>query len=79
MGNEARVEALSVLVHKAYCREYERQKGKQYWTGGDYELLDEDTKEFDRVTVRTILNALEDQDDCETVDTGCERAASEGV
>lgn len=59
MADEGRVERLSVLVHKAYCKEYERQKGESYWTKGDYDLLDEDTKEFDRVTVRTVLAAID--------------------
>lgn len=55
---EKDIESLAELVHKAYCKEYERQHGGSYWTGGDYSRLSEDTKEFDRVTVRTILKAL---------------------
>ena len=53
------IEHLARLVHKAYCVEYERQKGEPYWTKGDYDLLDEDTKEYDRVTVRAIVEATE--------------------
>jgi len=52
------LEILAEVVHKAYCREYERQNDKEYWTGGDYNLLDDDTKEYDRVTVRAVLEAI---------------------
>ena len=55
---ETFVEELSEKVHQAYCKEYERQHGEPYWTKGDYNLLDEDIKEYDRVTVRTILNHI---------------------
>lgn len=53
-----RLERLAELVHKAYCKEYERQKGKRYWTEGDYSLLDEPTKDFDRASVRAVLDGL---------------------
>ena len=52
-------EKLAEVVHKAYCKEYERKKGEQYWTKGDYSLLDEATKDFDRATVNAVLVALE--------------------
>lgn len=52
------VETLASMVHKAYCKEYKRQKGKPYWTKGDYDKLDDNIKEFDRVTVHTVLNAI---------------------
>lgn len=52
------VEQLARIVHKAYCKEYERQKGEPYWTDGDYDKLDEATKEFDRVTVRAVLDEI---------------------
>lgn len=51
------IEELSELVHKAYCKYYKEKKGEDYWTKGDYSKLDEATKEYDRRTVRTILDA----------------------
>ena len=52
------IEKLAEAVHKAYCAEYEIQHGEVYWTHGDYSLLDEDTKELDRATVRAVLLEL---------------------
>lgn len=52
------IEKLAEKVHKAYCKYYEVRHGKPYWTNGDYNLLDEDTKEADRVTVRAVLDSL---------------------
>ena len=57
-GRLAGKEKLAEIVHKAYCKEYERQKGEPYWTKGDYNLLDEDTKAFARVTVGAIAEAI---------------------
>jgi hypothetical protein len=51
------IERLAEVVHKAYCEQYKKKHGLEYWTGGDYSLLDEETKEFDRVTVRAVLRA----------------------
>ena len=31
-------------VHKAYCDYYTKNKGEEYWTKGDYNLLDEPSK-----------------------------------
>ena len=62
MGNmdlvEDIVEVLSREVHKAYCDERIRQGKPPYYTGGDYNKLDEETKDFDRATVRAVLRAL---------------------
>ncbi|KKN78827.1 hypothetical protein LCGC14_0345990 [marine sediment metagenome] len=52
------IERISEVVHKAYCKQYEIKHGKPYWTNGDYSLLDEPTKEFDRATVRAVLEAI---------------------
>ena len=52
---EFNIEKLSELVHKAYCKQYKKVNGKEYWTRGDYSCLDEQTKEYDRVIVRAIL------------------------
>jgi hypothetical protein len=56
------IEKLAGIVHKAYCGQYKKKHGKDYWTKGDYSLLDEETKEFDRVTVRAVLQVLIDDE-----------------
>jgi len=53
--DEATIERLAAAAHRAHCVEYERQNGEPYWTGGDYEQLDGDAKEFARVTVRAVF------------------------
>lgn len=53
------IEAICAKVHLAYCSERLRQGNEPYWTRGDYEKLDENTKEYDRVTVRAVLNCIE--------------------
>lgn len=58
MADSTTVEYLSEKVHQAYCKQYEKKNGKPYWTNGDYSLLDEEIKEFDRVTVRVILDCI---------------------
>lgn len=57
--NEFVIEPLAEEVHKAYCSYCKEVKGEEYWTKGDYSLLDDKTKEIDRYTVRAILNSLE--------------------
>ena len=52
-------EQLSEAVHKAYCQYCFDVKGEEYWTKGDYSLLDDDAKEADRYTVRAVLKELE--------------------
>lgn len=52
------MEELAAVVHRAYCEEYERQKDEPYWTKGDYSKLDDNVKEFDRVTVKAIVSAI---------------------
>ena len=52
------VEAICEKVHKAYCKYYQERKGTEYWTKGDYSKLTEEGKEYDRVTVRAVLDAL---------------------
>ncbi len=51
------IERISEIAHKSYCEQYKIKHGKEYWTKGDYSLLDEETKEFDRATVRAVLQA----------------------
>lgn len=55
---EPDIERLSEAVHKSYCEQYKKNHGKEYWTKGNYSLLDEETKEFDRATVRAVLQTL---------------------
>ncbi len=43
-----RREEISAEIHKCYCKAYEKRFGKPYWTNGDYSLLDELTKDYDR-------------------------------
>ena len=52
------IEKISEAVHIAYCEQYKLKHGKEYWTKGNYGLLDEETKEFDRATVKAVLQAL---------------------
>jgi hypothetical protein len=52
------VEECSELVHKAYCNERLRQGKEEYWTKGDYSKLDEATKDYDRATVRAVLDII---------------------
>ena len=52
------MEKIAKAVHKAYCDEFERQKGYRYWTNGNYDKLPEETKEYDRVTIRAVLKEL---------------------
>lgn len=53
------IERCAAAVHLAYCQNYLKRKGKVYWTVGDYSKLDEETKEIDRSTVRTVFAELE--------------------
>ncbi|KKL78870.1 hypothetical protein LCGC14_2020500 [marine sediment metagenome] len=52
------IEKLVEAVHKAYCDERIRQRKETYWTNGDYNKLDEVAKEYDRATVRAVLEAV---------------------
>ena len=58
MTIDEKVENLAARVHKAYCDNYELRHGKPYWTEGDYDKLDEETKEIDRITVRTVIKGI---------------------
>ncbi len=53
------VEILSEEVHKAYCRYKKEVQGVDYWTNGEYSLLDNKWKEADRYTVRAVLDYLQ--------------------
>lgn len=58
---DAEYEQLSKEVHQCYCRQYALDNGKPYWTNGDYNLLDEKTKEYDRNIVDWHLAKIEQQ------------------
>ncbi len=53
------IEKLATAVHKAYCENHKIRTGKDYWTRGDYNRLDDTTKEIDRATVRAVLSLYE--------------------
>ena len=59
---EIDIEPICEKVHQAYCANYLKRKGKPYWSYGRYKLLDEETKDIDRATVRAVLKALSKQD-----------------
>jgi len=54
------VEMCAEAVHKAYCDYYKINHGEEYWTRGDYNLLDETTKQIDRETVKAVLSICEE-------------------
>lgn len=56
------LEKCAEAVHKAYCNYYLKTKGKEYWTKGDYSLLNEPTKQIDRETVKAVFKILEDNE-----------------
>jgi hypothetical protein len=61
-ADEELIEKLSEKVHKSYCEYFKtRHDGSEYWTKGDYFLLTNEGKEYDRVTVRTILSEIKDK------------------
>lgn len=55
---EKLIEELAEAVHKAYCAQYEKIHKEPYWTGKNYTQLSEQAKEYERVTVRAVLNTL---------------------
>ncbi len=52
------IEKVAAAVHKAYCANYLKHKGKPYFTGGEYALLDDEAKEIDRATVKAVLSEV---------------------
>ena len=55
------MEYICEQVHKAYCRYKKEETGEDYWTKGDYSLLKEEGKEYDRRTVRAVIQAITDR------------------
>lgn len=51
-------EELAAQVHHIYCVQYEKDRGTPYWTEGDYNKLDERTKQYDRNIVDWHLKIL---------------------
>ena len=58
LDNADLLERCSEAVHKAYCDYHLKNKGVEYWTKGDYSLLDEPTKQIDRETVKAVFDVL---------------------
>ena len=56
--SEKDIEFICAKVHEAYCIYHEERTGKEYWTKGDYFLLKEDSKEYDRRTVKAVLESI---------------------
>lgn len=52
------IEKVCENVHKAYCKYHKERTGEDYWTKGDYSLLKEDGKEYDRRTVKSVIDDL---------------------
>lgn len=50
------IEKLSARIHRVYCDYYKNRNGTEYWTSGDYNKLDEATKEADRYMARFIID-----------------------
>lgn len=60
MNENELIEKCSEAVHKAYCNYHLINKGFEYWTKGDYYLLDEKTKQIDRETVKAVFKILKE-------------------
>ena len=60
MFTDELLEECAEAVHKAYCSYYLKSKGKEYWTKGNYSLLDEPTKQIDRETVKAVFKVLKE-------------------
>ena len=56
---EKLLEQCAEAVHQAYCNYYLKSKGVEYWTKGNYSLLDDPTKQIDRETVKAVFEVLE--------------------
>lgn len=56
------IELCAEAVHKSYCKCYKKREGKEYWTKGDYNKLNEETKEIDRETVKAVLKILKKEE-----------------
>ena len=52
---EGAIDLLAAEIHKVYCKYYRAVRGEEYWTKGDYVLLDNKTKAADRYLARFIL------------------------
>jgi len=55
-------ELLAEKIHKVYCKYRLEVHGSEYWTKGDYSLLDEKTKEADRYMARFIMENFIDKE-----------------
>lgn len=48
-------ESLAAEIHRVYCTAYEKRFGKPYFTNGDYNLLEEPVKDYDRALADFII------------------------
>ena len=55
------IEKICEEVHKAMCQYHKERTGEDYWTKGDYSLLKDEGKEYDRRTVRAVIQAIIDR------------------
>lgn len=52
------IETLAREAHKVYCDQYYLNHEEEYWTKGNYDLLDEKTKDYDRALARHYQKKL---------------------
>ena len=57
------VEVMARQIHGVYCQYRREVHGEEYWTKGNYDLLDDKTKEADRYMARFALAVLSEQNE----------------
>jgi len=62
------LEKCAEAVHKAYCNYHIKDRGVEYWTKGDYSLLDDAAKQIDRETVQAVFDVLDAEAHAERVE-----------
>jgi len=53
------IEELSRQIHTNYCQYYKEKHGEEYWTKGDYDKLNEATKDADRIQARWAVGLIQ--------------------
>jgi hypothetical protein len=48
-------------MHKIYCKYYKKVTGNSYWTKGNFNLLDDKSKEMEIEIVKAMIKELEKQ------------------
>lgn len=56
--NKVLRETFAREIHGVYCRQYKENEGKDYWTKGNYDLLPETIKNYDRAIVDWVEKQL---------------------